>query len=208
MTLRPALRRPAIRPSVRLGPDRRPSRPTTMSVRPLLVHQRADRMADLVGHADIERLPDDAADVVRAEDAAVDRDLAGSVAPACLRPAPASAAARISATVTASARVGAASSASFALAREPLGQAPCRQRHQRKQAERQRPAGQRTQPQRPACHIGNGGGHAQVAVRESWRPVLRLRRPSRCRRVRGRSHRPGAGRDSCRPAAGPVRGRC
>src|SRR5690606_31228718 len=38
----------------------------------LFLHQRTDRLADQLGHAGVERLPDHAADVVGAEDAAVD----------------------------------------------------------------------------------------------------------------------------------------
>ena len=72
----------------------------------------------------------------------------------------------ISATVTASARVGAASSASFALARSRLGR-----RHAANATSANRPrrqeAGQRTQPQRPAGHIGNA-----AATRRSLPGIL------------------------------------
>src|SRR3546814_20291942 len=40
-------------------------------LQPLFLHQRTDRLADQFGHAHVERLPDHAADVVGAEDAAV-----------------------------------------------------------------------------------------------------------------------------------------
>src|SRR5207342_537771 len=44
----------------------------------LFEHQRTDRVADQFGDAGVERLADDAADVVGAEDAAIDVDAAGA----------------------------------------------------------------------------------------------------------------------------------
>jgi hypothetical protein len=44
-----------------------------MSLQSLLRHQRTDRLADQLADAAVQRLPDDAADVVGAEDALVDQ---------------------------------------------------------------------------------------------------------------------------------------
>ena len=74
MTLRPALRRPSVRPATRSGPGQAAVAADHDVVQALLEHQRADRVADQFGDAGVQGLADDAADVVGAEDAAIDRD--------------------------------------------------------------------------------------------------------------------------------------
>ena len=166
----------ADQPADQIGTGQAPVAPDHDVGQVLVAHHRADRQADQFGHLDVQRLSDDAADVVGAEDARVDLDrTAVGRAALFLRARLAGGGHRRWFAQQRFAQGGFVGFVHEGSLLSESGQADAAPRHQQRQyGQRRQQAGghqrgNRAQAQRARFAVRHGGGHAQAGLADRVR---------------------------------------